>query len=43
MVARAGGNWVPVSSQEVGDGPEATVIPGAAGDVCWMDPKNRHP
>ena len=41
MVAR--GDHAVTGGQEAGDAPEATVIQGATEDVCWLDPKDRHP
>ena len=43
MVARGGGNQAVTSGWEAGDTPEAMVIPGAAQDTCWPDPKDRYP
>ena len=40
MVAR--GDWAVTSSCEAGDAPKAMVIQGAAEDVHWPDPKDRH-
>ena len=43
MVARARGDQAVASGREAGNAPEATVIPGAAEDICQPDSKDRHP